>query len=367
MSAIKPAGNLRPVSPALKKTEERRRRSSSRQRIDSEFIRKVDDIPVIHNTMEYIQSTYGVMKDVNPLVKNSLERSEDIAFWLRQKTNDVVKATKLEGPLKKLDSAAANSVDKVEKTGNDIRQRINDTNKDVQARIKTERQKLEKKTAAAESAFFESIQTMMDHLEQRFEPVMLKPSPDAEKYSTEPSMSMTMARTVDMTYRLNLGILHYSAAKAKELTNADAWTAAMKKHFSPSQIRIRANIIRAAAIAPPSQQLRYMENKELTELDRRLITLSRSLIETSTMALDSAKQAPAKFGTMAVGSVQYVGGVIKHISEARSINDLTGITLNESRLFLEGVRDNLPFVNNFGLLDSAISWTRTQEKLVTSK
>ena len=28
-----------------KKTEERRRRSSSRQRIDSEFIRKVDDIP----------------------------------------------------------------------------------------------------------------------------------------------------------------------------------------------------------------------------------------------------------------------------------------------------------------------------------
>ena len=125
-----------------------------------------------------------------------------------------------------------------------IRQRINDTNKDVQARIKTERQKLEKKTAAAESAFFESIQTMMDHLEQRFEPVMLKPSPDVEKYSTEPSAQMTLARTIDMTYRLNLGILHYSAAKAKELTNADAWTAAMRKHFSPSQIRVRANIIR---------------------------------------------------------------------------------------------------------------------------
>ena len=104
----------------MKKTEERRRRSSSRQRIDSEFIRKVDDIPVIHNTMEYIQSTYGVMKDVNPLVKNSLERSEDIAFWLRQKTNDVVKATKLEEPLKKLDSAAASSVTQVEKTSNNV-------------------------------------------------------------------------------------------------------------------------------------------------------------------------------------------------------------------------------------------------------
>jgi len=75
------------------------------------------------------------------------------------------------------------------------------------------------------------------------------------------------------------------------------------------------------------------------------------------VAVDSAKAAPAKFGTLAIGSVQYAGGVIKHISEARSINDLTGITLNESRLFLEGVRDNVPFVNNFGLLDSAISWT----------
>merc|ERR1712029_75991 len=367
LSSAKPAGNLRPVSPALRKTEERRRRSSSRSKIDSEFIRKVDDIPVVHNTMEYIYSTYGVMKDVNPLVKDSLERSEDIAFWIRQKTNDVVKATKLEEPLKKLDSAAANSVTHVEKTSNNIRQRINETNKDVTARIKSEKQKFDKKVDKAESAFFESIQTIMDHLEQRFEPVMLKPSPDAEKYSTEPNMSMTMARTLDITYRLNLGILHYSAAKAKEVTNADAWTAAMQKHFSPAQIRIRANIIRAAATAPPSQQLRYMENKELTELDRRLITLSRSILETGTAALDSAKQAPAKFGGMAVGSVQYVGGVLRHISEARSINDLTGITLNESRLFLEGVRDSLPFVNNFGLLDNAISWTRTQEKLVTSK
>ena len=56
--------------------------------------------------------------------------------------------------------------------------------------------------------------------------------------------SFPLFRTVDMTYRLNLGILHYSAAKARELTDADAWTASMKKHFSPAQIRVRANIIR---------------------------------------------------------------------------------------------------------------------------
>ena len=93
-------------------------------------------ILVIHNTMEYIYSTYGVMKDVNPLVKNSLEKSEDIAFWIRQKTNDVVKATHLEEPLKKLDSAAANSVTKVEQTSNDVRFLTNILAKTCQSQTK---------------------------------------------------------------------------------------------------------------------------------------------------------------------------------------------------------------------------------------
>ena len=58
-----------------------------------------------------------------------------------------------------------------------------------------------------------------------------------------------------------------------------------------------------------------MEDKQLTELDRRLIGLSRYLIETSTLAVDNAKQAPAKMSAMVFGSVEYVGGVLKHISE----------------------------------------------------
>ena len=62
-----------------------------------------------------------------------------------------------------------------------------------------------------------------------------------------------------------------------------------------------------------------MENKELTELDRRLITLSRSLIEAASQTVDSAKQAPTKFYGAAVGSIQYAGGVLKHISEVRHV------------------------------------------------
>ena len=63
----------------------------------------------------------------------------------------------------------------------------------------------------------------MDNLEERLEPVMLKPSPDVEKFSAEPSLAMTLGRTVDMTYRLNLGILQYSAARARAIVNPENW------------------------------------------------------------------------------------------------------------------------------------------------
>ena len=45
-----------------KKTERRRSRSRSRQRIESELIRKIDEIPMIHDTIEYLLSTYGLIK-----------------------------------------------------------------------------------------------------------------------------------------------------------------------------------------------------------------------------------------------------------------------------------------------------------------
>lgn len=105
----------------LKKTERRRSRSRSRQRIESELAKRVDEaFPLIQATMDYVYNTYGVLKDSNPLLKESLERSEDVAFWMKQKATDVVVATKLDQPLKQLDSAAANSIDKL----NDARKQV---------------------------------------------------------------------------------------------------------------------------------------------------------------------------------------------------------------------------------------------------
>lgn len=49
-------------------------------------------------------------------MKETLQRSEDAAYWMRQKAGDVVVATKLDEPLKKLDAVAAQSIGKVEET-----------------------------------------------------------------------------------------------------------------------------------------------------------------------------------------------------------------------------------------------------------
>ena len=69
------------------KTERRRSRSRSRQRIDSELVRRVDEIPLVHDTMEYIISTYGVIKvcierleSVNPACVLNVSRSSLTGF-----------------------------------------------------------------------------------------------------------------------------------------------------------------------------------------------------------------------------------------------------------------------------------------------
>ena len=88
--------------------------------IESEFIKELDDIPMVHNTVEYILSTYGVIKDVNPVVKTGLEYTESTAWWLTQTAGSIVKKTPLDKPLRTLDSAAASGVVKVENKTSEV-------------------------------------------------------------------------------------------------------------------------------------------------------------------------------------------------------------------------------------------------------
>ena len=43
-------------------TERRRSRSRSRQKVESKLAQKVDDIPMVHDTIEYLLSTYSLIK-----------------------------------------------------------------------------------------------------------------------------------------------------------------------------------------------------------------------------------------------------------------------------------------------------------------
>ena len=52
-----------PLMPGVPlRTEARRNRSRSRGRVDSQLVRRVDQIPAIHNAVEYLISTYCIIK-----------------------------------------------------------------------------------------------------------------------------------------------------------------------------------------------------------------------------------------------------------------------------------------------------------------
>ena len=55
------------VPGGTKKTERRRSRSRNRQEIESELARKVNEIPMVHDTIEYLLSTYSLIKVFNQI------------------------------------------------------------------------------------------------------------------------------------------------------------------------------------------------------------------------------------------------------------------------------------------------------------
>ena len=46
---------------------------------------------------------------------------------------------------------------------------------------------------------------------------------ESEKFSQEPSFKMTVGRMLDLTYRLNVGILSLSMNKMKDLGDPTTW------------------------------------------------------------------------------------------------------------------------------------------------
>ena len=62
-------------------------------------------------------------------------------------------------------------------------------------------------------------------------------------------------------------------------------TSFIRKHLDPRQISARAKIV-SDEISNPEKILGYLENKELTAVDRTLISTSRALLASSKNAVD---------------------------------------------------------------------------------
>ena len=129
--------------PGTRKTERRRSRSRSRQRIESELFKIITDIPAVNDTYEYLLSAYTLIKvfvyylsiyifltstlkfffqDSNPLFKESFERGEEMAYWMKDKTDRALSLTGLDQPLKQMDAKAAQSWEEAE----NMRRRVSD-------------------------------------------------------------------------------------------------------------------------------------------------------------------------------------------------------------------------------------------------
>jgi len=352
------------VPGGTKKTERRRSRSRNRQEIESELARKLNEIPMVHDTIEYLLSSYSLIKDSNPLVKESFQRGEDAAFWMRQKTREIITATNLDQPLQQVDSIAAKSFDEMEKRTRKMREEWVENNRAWQTKMNNMSRGIQKQTEGIQYTVFESMQTVMDYIEEMFEKVMVPPTPESAKFAEEPSFKMTFGRMVDITARFNAGIMSLSLQQMKALSDPELWAKATKPHLDPKHLQLRAQIIGQEVSKPPGYALGYMENKSLTALDRQLITSSRALLATSKATLELIGKGPSGMMQMMRDIWGYNQAIIKQLSGAKSMADVTGIGLHETRRALESAQNNMEMLKSSKAIEKTIDWLAVQEKKI---
>ena len=109
-----------------------------------------------------------------------------------------------------------------------MREQFDENNRLWQNRVKSISIGLQKQTEGVQYTIFESMQTIMDYIEETFEKIMIPPTPESEKFSEEPSFKMTLRRIVDMTYRFNIGMMNLSMKQMKVLSDPEMWANAAR-------------------------------------------------------------------------------------------------------------------------------------------
>lgn len=344
----------------------------------SQFLSKIDEIPVFHSIWIGLLARYSLIKGKHPIVKGTMEYGENVAYWMEQKVEYVATVTKIDVRLKKLDSAAVNGVAKIEDTHNNVRNRFRSANKAVRTRIENTTDKMTNGRELVRSSVFAPTHTILDFVENKFEAIMAKTTSEKSKISNEPGFVNTVSRLLDVTYRFNLGVLSFAGQKAKEVTDKKNWDnfyAARIQPHTPSKVRIRQSIIyheilkelrRDASAGEEDGDLSYNENKELLEVDRKVINLGRTAVSKSKDIKEGIKEVPSKAWDAGVTTFSWTKKALGHLSEAKSIRDLAGIGLYEVRSVLMEGQDRFGVLRNSTLLDGTISWMASQQKSLSN-
>merc|ERR1712209_44160 len=114
---------------------------------------------------------------------------------------------------------------------------------------------------------------------------MLKPS---SATSNEPGLFNTAKRLIDVTYRINVGVISSAGQKLKDITDKKNWenfyNARIQPH-TPSKVRVRQSIIyqeiskewrRDPTSHVTNERLDSQQNQQLLEVDRKIINLGRA-------------------------------------------------------------------------------------------
>ena len=106
--------------------------------------------------------------------------------------------------------------------------------------------------------------------------------------------------------------------------------ALMQKLMSPSHVRSRFFIVRHEIFAGKDHQISYMEDKELLELDRRIISTGRAVISGAETVNTTMKTAPKQVTEVVNKSLAYSAEIFRQLREVKKpigemFNDLTRV------------------------------------------
>jgi len=349
----------------------------------SQFFRKVDEISVFHNVWIALLARYSLIKEKHPIIKVTMEFGENTAYWIQQKVEYVVTTTKMDGKLKKLDSAALSGVVKLEDTHNNVRNRFLNANMIARSRIEDATEKVNRGREWVRSWIFIPAHTVFDFVEKKFEAVMLKKSSEKSELSNEPGFANTVSRLIDVTYRFNLGVVSVAGQKAKEVTervtevkkNCGNFYVARIQPHTPNRVRVRQSIIfqeilkelkSDAGSGDGNSAVSYKENKELLELDRNVINIGRGLIFKAKDIKQDISRLPSKAWDAGATTLSWTKKTLERMSEAKTIRNLAGLGLYEVRIVLLEGQGRFDVLRNSTLLNRTISWMASQQKSLSS-